>query len=179
MKDVNTFLKATGGDLNSFLKAKAVSMQSERREITGIVVSTGSVLCSEVLVAQSCWLCNPRDCSPPGSSVFGILPAIITEWVAVPFSTGFSWARDWTRDSHIVSRFFTVWATREAHILCRGDTKKSISFSHGIQEGSELKTGRWEFIPPPLPRNQEPAHPTPPRPMHPPYHPKCQETRSR
>ena len=55
MKDVNTLLKATGGDLNPFLKAKAVSMQSERREITGIVVSTGSVLCSEVLVAQS-WL---------------------------------------------------------------------------------------------------------------------------
>ena len=40
-----------------------------------------------VLVAQSCLtLCDPMDCSSPGSSVRGILPARILEWVAVPFS---------------------------------------------------------------------------------------------
>ena len=34
-----------------------------------------------VLVAQSCLtLCNPMDCSPPGSSVNGILQARILEW---------------------------------------------------------------------------------------------------
>ena len=32
--------------------------------------------------------CNPRDCSLPGSSVRGILQAIILEWVAVPSSRG-------------------------------------------------------------------------------------------
>ena len=31
-------------------------------------------------------LCNPMDCSPPGSSVQGILQARILEWVAMPFS---------------------------------------------------------------------------------------------
>ena len=31
-------------------------------------------------------LCDPMDCSPPGSSVHGILQAKILEWVAVPFS---------------------------------------------------------------------------------------------
>ena len=31
-------------------------------------------------------LCNAMDCSPPGSSVFGILEARILEWVAIPFS---------------------------------------------------------------------------------------------
>ena len=37
------------------------------------------------LVAQLCpTLCNPMDCSPPGSSVHGILQARILEWVAVP-----------------------------------------------------------------------------------------------
>ena len=52
-----------------------------------------------VLVAQSCpILCNPVDCSPPGSSVHGILQARILEWVAMPSSRGFSWPRDW---SHI------------------------------------------------------------------------------
>ena len=40
-----------------------------------------------VLVAQSCpTLCNPMDCSPPGSSVRGILQARVLEWVAIPFS---------------------------------------------------------------------------------------------
>ena len=44
-----------------------------------------------MLVSQSCpTLCNPMDCSPPGSSVHGILQARILEWVAIPFSRGSS-----------------------------------------------------------------------------------------
>ena len=44
-----------------------------------------------VLVTQSYpTLCEPRDCSPPGSSVHGILQVRILEWVAIPFSRGFS-----------------------------------------------------------------------------------------
>ena len=40
-----------------------------------------------VLVIQSCLtLCNPMDCSLPGSSVHGILQARILEWVAISFS---------------------------------------------------------------------------------------------
>ena len=43
----------------------------------------------EVLVAQLCLtLCYHRDCSPPGSSVHGILQTRILEWVAIPFSRG-------------------------------------------------------------------------------------------
>ena len=33
-------------------------------------------------------LCDPMDCSPPGSSVHGILQARILEWVVIPFSRG-------------------------------------------------------------------------------------------
>ena len=36
------------------------------------------------------------DCSPPGSSVLGILQARILEWVPIPFSRGSSQSRDWT-----------------------------------------------------------------------------------
>ena len=55
------------------------------------------------------------DCSPPGSSVCGILQARILEWVAIPFSTqGSSQPRDRTQVSHIAGGFFTIWATREA-----------------------------------------------------------------
>ena len=42
-----------------------------------------------VLVAELCLtLCDSMDCSPPGSSVHGILQARILEWVAMPFSRG-------------------------------------------------------------------------------------------
>ena len=69
-----------------------------------------------VLVAQLCLtLHNPIDCSPPGSSVHGILQARILEWVTIPFFRGSSQLRDWTQVSWIAGRFFTVWATREAH----------------------------------------------------------------
>ena len=44
-----------------------------------------------VLVAQTCpTLCNPMDCSTPGSCVHGILQARILHWVAIPFSRGYS-----------------------------------------------------------------------------------------
>ena len=41
-------------------------------------------------------VCNPADCSPPGSSVLGILQARIMEWVAMPSSRESSWLRDRT-----------------------------------------------------------------------------------
>ena len=40
--------------------------------------------------------CDPMDCSPPGSSVPGILQARILEWVAISFSRGSSRPRVWT-----------------------------------------------------------------------------------
>ena len=50
-----------------------------------------------MLVTQSYpTLCNPKDGSPPGSSVQGILQARILEWVAIPFSRGSSGLRDQT-----------------------------------------------------------------------------------
>ena len=76
------------------------------------------VMClSYVLVIQSCLtLCDPMDCCPPGSSVYGILQAWILKWVAISSSRGFSPPRDWTRVSWVAGRFFTIWATREALI---------------------------------------------------------------
>ena len=74
-------------------------------------------------VVQSCpTLCDPMDCSSLGSSLHGILQARILEWVAIPSIRGSSQPRDQTQVSHIVGRFFTVWATREApklnHTIC-------------------------------------------------------------
>ena len=70
---------------------------------------------SVCLVTQSCLtLCNPTNCSPPGSSVHGILQAIILEWVVTSFSWGSSRPRDWTWVSCIAGRFFISLVTREA-----------------------------------------------------------------
>ena len=72
------------------------------------------MLCSAVL---SCSVASdsvdPMDCSPPGSSVHGILQARILEWVALSPSRGSSQPRDQTRVSCIAVGFFTSWATRK------------------------------------------------------------------
>ena len=61
------------------------------------------------LVTQLCLtLCDPLECSPPGSSVHGLLQARILEWVAIPFPRGSSRPRDQTQVSHSASRFFTI-----------------------------------------------------------------------
>ena len=96
-----------------------------------------------VLVTQACLtLCDSMDCRPPGSSVHGILQATILRWVASPFSRGSSWPRDRTWVSCIADRFFTVWATREAHV------------THGNHRGARVNTSSsnlWCFTPDNIP----------------------------
>ena len=56
---------------------------------------------SESEATQSCpTLCNPMDCSLPGSSVHGIFQAIVLEWVAISFSRESSDPGMETRISH-------------------------------------------------------------------------------
>ena len=60
-----------------------------------------------MLVTQLCpTLCDPIDCSPPGSSVHGTLQARILEWVTMHSSRKSSWPRDWTWNSCFAGRFF-------------------------------------------------------------------------
>ena len=81
------------------------------------------------LVTQSCpTLCNPMDCSPPGSSVHEISQTRILEWVAIPFSTGSTQPRDWTRVSCIGRWILYHWATREALLKCLLSLKALWSF---------------------------------------------------
>ena len=54
-------------------------------------------VCMRAKSLQSCLtFYDPMDCSPPGSSILGILQAWILECVAMPFSRGSSRPRDWT-----------------------------------------------------------------------------------
>ena len=69
-------------------------------QMSFIAGSNRDILCAKSL--QPCLtLCHPRDRSPPGSSVCGIVQARIVEWVAIPFSRGSSRPRDWTHISYV------------------------------------------------------------------------------
>ena len=64
-----------------------------------------NVVCEPRLQAKLLQLCptlwDPMDCSPPGSSVHGILQARIREWVFMPSSRGSSQPRDRTHLSYV------------------------------------------------------------------------------
>ena len=87
-----------------------------------------SKIVSYSVVFNSLW---PHGlCSPPGSSVDGILQARILKWVGIPFSRGYSWPRDQTRVSCIEGRFFTIWATRESPRTHKGVYNGSIHLNN-------------------------------------------------
>ena len=89
-------------------------------------------------VAQWCpILCNPMDCSLPGSSVHGIFQARVLEWVAISFSRGSSRPRVWTPVSCIAGGCFTIWATREAPV------GKESAYNAG-DNGDAVRSLEWE-----------------------------------
>ena len=88
---------------------------------------TPHVAC-DLLRLQSCLtLWDPMDCTPPGSSLHGILQARILEWVAVPFSRGSSIPG--IKFTSLISpalagRFFTTSATWEASCVVQFGDKE-------------------------------------------------------
>ena len=75
---------------------------------------TGKQYCQKWKSLSRVWLCDPIDCSLPGSSVHGLLQARVLEWIASPLSRGSSQPTNRIQVSRIAGGFFTVWATREA-----------------------------------------------------------------
>ena len=110
-----------------------------------------SIFVVVVLVSHLCpAVCISMDCSLLDSSVHGILQSRILEWIAIPFSRGFSRPWDWTWVSLIAVRFFTVWAIRE--YLYKGPNivtvaswsayrflKRQVSWSHLFKKF-------WQFV---------------------------------
>ena len=82
------------------------------------MLTTPIFSCVRAESLQSCpTLCNPTDCSLPGSSVHRILQARILEWVAISSSRGSSRPRDQTHISvspALAGGFFTTHATWKA-----------------------------------------------------------------
>ena len=104
-----------------------------------------------VLVAQSCPpLYDPRDCSPPGSSVHGIPQARILECVAISFSRGSSPPRDWTWVSCIAGRFFTAepWGKliKDSYIWSRIDVQSCVSFRSTVLWFTYIEKYRYVYF---------------------------------
>ena len=68
-------------------------------------------MCSVVKLCLT--LCNPMDCSSPGSLSIGILQARILEWAAISFSRASTWTRNGNFISCIASRFFITEPPRK------------------------------------------------------------------
>ena len=98
------------------------------------------------------WLCaesishvrlfgTPQSRAHQAPLAMGILQARILEWVAISFSRGSSWPRNWTQVSCIAGRFFTDWAMREAPpMTCIEERKKKIS-----KEKMKYLNFTWNF----------------------------------
>ena len=78
------------------------------------------------------------DCSPPGSSVHGILQARILEWLAILSSRGSSWPRYWTQVSCIEGWLFTISVTRKTHFIL-------FTIYFGIEKFSDICVQMFPF----------------------------------
>ena len=106
--------------------------------INGVDLSV--CVCMSVGITQSCpTLCDPMDCSLPGSSVHGILQARTLKWIAIPFSGGSSWPKDRARVSCSAGRFFIVWATRDALIYPQYNNSKHSRLEYNNRVSKYMK----------------------------------------
>ena len=96
----------------------------------------------KVLVIQSrLTLCEPKDCSPPGSSVHGISQARILEWVAVSFSRGSSQPGDRTQVSCIATREAQFREIQGTKLLSSNEMKKAALFCVAPENQASREAG--------------------------------------
>ena len=105
---------------------------------------------SESEVAQSCQtLCDPMDCSLPGSCVHGIFKARVLEWVAISFSRGSSRPRGRTWESWAVGRRFHRLSHQGSPVTaCRAGINSRHSLGRvlwGLQRSVQAPTAGFAF----------------------------------
>ena len=92
------------------VEADSSGQQTLATDIISVCVCVCVCVCARActrMCTQLCpTLCHSLDCSPPVSSIQGILQTRILEWVAVSFSRGSSWPRDLSYFSCIAGGFF-------------------------------------------------------------------------
>ena len=96
------------------------------------------VLCCAKLLQSCPALCDPMDCSLPGSSVHGVLQARILEWVAMPSSRGSSRPRDGTRISYV-----SLIGRQDLPLAPPGKTLSQSGFQVAVSEGLASAVHVW------------------------------------
>ena len=74
---------------------------------TCVCVCVCVCVCARTVVKSCLILFNPMDCSPPGSSVYGVFQTRILEWISISFCRESAWPRDRTCVSS-AGRVFTI-----------------------------------------------------------------------
>ena len=97
---------------------------------TPLMIKYTQARCEKCMLVQllqmSPNLGKPMDCDPPGSSVHGNFQATILEWLAISFSGGSFWPRDWTHISYLGRWILYHCATWEDSVTtknCLGQLK--------------------------------------------------------
>ena len=139
----------------AFTLGMKISLRSKMLRLTiyGVII-TGQDTCTKIYLiiyhfidhiaytmcvrAQSCpGLCDPLDCSPPSSSVLGILQARMLEWVTISSSRGSSRPRDRTLIFSTGRQILSHCATWEAQHISYYITYHIVSnFIHRAQKGA-------------------------------------------
>ena len=85
----------------TFFKHDLATLKRKSKQTSMRQIANFSLIALRAKLLQSCpTLCDPMDCSPPSSSVRGILQVIL-DWVAMPSSRGSSQLRDQTYISYV------------------------------------------------------------------------------
>ena len=110
--------------------------------ITSTLLQSFGIYILVVKVPQPCLtLCDPMD-----YTVHGILQARRLEWVAGPFSRGSSQPKDHTQVSRVAGRFFTSWATREAHLHSKCCIYSFVYIKYYTEKFEINSHSLWPFI---------------------------------
>ena len=73
-------------DMYLFITSHWINLDKLGRNGRNVTLPANMCACQVASVVPT--ICNPMDCSPPGSFVHGILQARILEWVAISYSRG-------------------------------------------------------------------------------------------
>ena len=100
-----------------------------------------------MLVTQSCpTLWYPMDCSPPGSSVHGILQARILERVPISYSRGSYRTRNRTQVSCTAAGFFTIWKKERKKVKSLGCVQLFVTpWTVAYQASPSMGLSRQEY----------------------------------
>ena len=121
----------SSGDVFEMWEHKPEQWSEHSRTGVEGLVSLWCVLKVKMLVTQCCpTLCNPMNCSPPGSSVRKIVQARILEWVAIPFSRGSSQHTDQTRSPALQVDSLSSEPPWKPHSVFYNSTKTSYEYLH-------------------------------------------------